>query len=116
MAVAAWAVDTAIEQEPMMFAKSLVGMAALGVVGLWYLRARSPSGMRLQTRRATHLTTDDVLPDAPNAAERLTHSHALGVAGGVEMPLTHDAGAAPADAEQAGDAAWPATREFLRGA
>lgn len=98
-----------------MFARSLLGLAAVGVVTLWALRARMPAGKRVANRRAAP-AADDALQDVPNAAERLTHSHAMGVAGGVELPLTQGSDAAPVDAERAGDAAWPATREFLRGA
>ena len=101
-----------------MFAKSILSLAALGVVGMWYLRARVPSGMRLRIRRAAlaaRPAAEDAWRDSPNAAERLTHSHAMGVAGGVEIPSRQEPDA-PADAGQAGDAAWPSTREFLRGA
>ncbi|MCW5657583.1 MAG: hypothetical protein KIT60_07755 [Burkholderiaceae bacterium] len=99
-----------------MFARSLLGLAAVGVVSLWYLRARAPSGMRIDIRWPRRGSAVDAPQESPNAAERLTHSHAMGVAGGIEMPVAPPTHAAPADAEPPGDAAWPASREFLRGA
>jgi hypothetical protein len=101
-----------------MLTKALLTVAALGVVSLWYLRSRAPltvaSVARARQARAAGAAVS--AQESPNIAERLQHSHAMGVAGGIEQPQAQGAEASLAEPEVPGDASWPATREFLRGA
>jgi hypothetical protein len=95
-----------------MFTKAVFTVAALSVVSLWYLRSRAPSlPAGTGRRRDGRLAPAAMAQESPNAAEQLQHSHAMGVAGGIEMPVAQDADGSPTE----GDAQWPATREFLRG-
>lgn len=101
-----------------MLFKALVTTGALGVVSMWYLRSRAPFGLSRSPPPATaRRSVAPLADDSPNEAERLQHSHAMGVAGGVELPTgdsAEDAGAATAGA--ADQTAWPGSRDFMRGA
>ena len=96
-----------------MFSKTLVTVAALGVVSMWYLRSRTSfAAPRVGARHAPHDAAANPPPEPPNIAERMQHSHAMGVAGGIEMQPSQQGAGASSQA----DAQWPASREFLRGA
>ena len=101
-----------------MFSKAVLAIAALGVVSVWYARSRSPFDMARSSRQRPDADPAPLLATpSQNVAEDLQHSHAMGVAGGIEGPQAAGAeGQAPAAEVQPDQAAWPASREFLRGA
>ena len=102
-----------------MFSKALLAIAALGVVSVWYARSRAPfeSAGSARGRPASDLPAS--LPtDATvqTMTDRLQHSQAMGVAGGIEPQAYDTEVQGLASTEHPGQTTWPASRESLGGA